>query len=136
MGFDAEWQLAACMRSGARGSGYPEGWLSEKKPCPQCGKMVAGRHSGMAEHIAAKHSMKRTAAMRYVLSLGLSYRDSDAMLGTKPEGLSPEGVAARAEGIAQPHFPEENQRPAIQELPRRGAMTWKPDERAATSFAN
>jgi hypothetical protein len=34
-------------------------------------------------------------------------RDSDAMLGTKPEGLSPEGVAARpcseAQGIAQPH---------------------------------
>jgi len=32
-------------------------------------------------------------------------RDSDAMLGTKPEGLSPEGVAARAEGIAQPFQP-------------------------------
>lgn len=29
-------------------------------------------------------------------------RDSDAMLGTKPEGLSPEGAAARAAcGIAQ-----------------------------------
>ena len=67
MGFDAEWQLAGCMKRGMRGSGYPEGWLSEKKPCPICNKPVAGRQVGMAEHIAAKHDMRRAEAMRFVL---------------------------------------------------------------------
>ena len=33
-------------------------------------------------------------------------RDSDASLAEDPQGLSPEGVAARAEGIAQPNPPE------------------------------
>lgn len=63
MGFDAEWQLAGCMRRGVSGSGYPPGWLSEKRPCPHCQKPVAGRQVGMTEHMRSKHGLSRPEAM-------------------------------------------------------------------------
>lgn len=73
MGFDAEWQLAGCMKTGTYGGIYPRGYLSEKRPCPLCKKPVAGRSSGMAEHMKAKHHCSRDEADAHIANAGISW---------------------------------------------------------------
>ena len=69
MGDAADAALSGAMRRGMKGSGFPRGYMSDKRPCPLCEKPIAGRHIGMREHFKAKHGMKKIDAMRLARSL-------------------------------------------------------------------
>lgn len=77
MGFDAEWQLAGCMRNGTRGGMYPRGYLSEKRPCPTCGKPVAGRSVGMIDHMRSKHGLSWNEADAEIKAAGVTWSTED-----------------------------------------------------------
>lgn len=55
MGEYAGYAIASFYRSHGAVHGFPKGYMSEKHPCPHCGKPVAGRDIGMKSHIKAKH---------------------------------------------------------------------------------
>lgn len=92
MGFDADWQLAGCMKRGMSGSGYPAGWLSERRPCPHCQKAVAGRHVGMADHIKARHSLRRSEAMAMAVSVWSCAASPAAMAAPVTPALAIDGA--------------------------------------------
>jgi hypothetical protein len=58
MGEYASHSIASYYRSHGAVHGFPKGWMSEKRPCPHCGKGVAGREEGMRSHIKLKHGIK------------------------------------------------------------------------------
>jgi hypothetical protein len=81
-------RLWACGHERTEANTKPVG--SGRSACRQCFRRLD------RDYRRARRQRERTA------------RDSDAMLGTKPEGLNPEGVAARAEGIAHLHSTSED----------------------------
>ncbi len=63
----SELPLERSISAGMQGSGFPKGWMSKKNACPVCAKPVAGRHTGMADHIKSAHDMKLKDATKLAL---------------------------------------------------------------------